>query len=58
MTRRIIGDDGQRETLCRHGVGHPNPANKPPNASQCWGTHTCCIPACCRGPVMFEEDAT
>lgn len=41
MTKTIIGDDGDRELLCEHGVGHGH------------NVHTC--DGCCATPGFFYE---
>lgn len=41
MTKTIIGDDGDRELLCEHGVGHGH------------NVHTC--DGCCGKPGFFYE---
>ena len=48
MTRRIrtiIGDDGDKEWLCKHGTGHPFPWNGSGPAPRHYGVHTC--DGCC-----------
>lgn len=39
MTATIIGDDGDKEVLCKHGVGHSR------------GVHTCDSTKCCKQAI-------
>jgi hypothetical protein len=41
MSDFIIGDDGDREKLCAHGIGHG------------YGVHTC--DGCCSEPGFFND---
>lgn len=43
MRQTIIGDDGDVELLCEHGVGHSQT-----------GVHTC--DGCCAQAGFFEEE--
>ena len=36
----VTGDDGEKEWVCKHGVGHP--VGPFPKGQEYRGTHTCC----------------